>query len=168
MKKLCMHAYPKCAQRRFRSDCANAQADLNLRYAHMSGGTFSNVVTHLLLLSVLAREIIPNCRWKPRIVGESLKRFDILSLTQYHKVSQWSKNVHQLFLYYAASENGQFALYELRRPRSACASAPYDQGLLSSSTYSAISFESMSGQWRPRPACAFAQADLSLSWPHML
>ena len=35
--------YPKCAQWRFWSDCANAQADLNLRWAHMSEGTFSGV-----------------------------------------------------------------------------------------------------------------------------
>ena len=33
-------AIQKCAQRRFRSDCANAQSDLNLRWAHMSEGTF--------------------------------------------------------------------------------------------------------------------------------
>ena len=36
MKKLCMLGYPKCAQWRFWSDCANAQADLNLRRSHMS------------------------------------------------------------------------------------------------------------------------------------
>ena len=36
MKSLCFIGYPKCAHWRFRSDCANAQADLNLRWAHMS------------------------------------------------------------------------------------------------------------------------------------
>ena len=36
MKKLCILGYPKCAQWRFWSDCANAQADLNLRWAHIS------------------------------------------------------------------------------------------------------------------------------------
>ena len=36
MKKLCILGYPKCAQRRFWSDCANAQSDLNLRWAHIS------------------------------------------------------------------------------------------------------------------------------------
>ena len=36
MKKLCMLGYPKYAQPRFRSDCANAQSDLNLGWAHMS------------------------------------------------------------------------------------------------------------------------------------
>ena len=40
MKKLCILAYPKCGQWRFWSDCANAQADLNLRWPHMSEGTF--------------------------------------------------------------------------------------------------------------------------------
>ena len=33
MKKLGTLGHPKCAQRRFWSDCANAQADLNLRCA---------------------------------------------------------------------------------------------------------------------------------------
>ena len=36
MKKLCLLGYPKCAQWRFWSDCANAQSDLNLRWALMS------------------------------------------------------------------------------------------------------------------------------------
>ena len=48
MKKLCTLGYPKCAQRRFWSDCANAQADLNLRWAHMSDGTFSDVVARII------------------------------------------------------------------------------------------------------------------------
>ena len=47
MKKHCILGYPKCAQWRFRSDCAKAQSDLNLRLAHMSEGTFSDVVPHL-------------------------------------------------------------------------------------------------------------------------
>ena len=37
-----------CEQRRLRSDCANAQSDLSLRWAHMWGGTFSHVVAHLV------------------------------------------------------------------------------------------------------------------------
>ena len=47
MKKLCILGYPKCAKWRFWSDCANAQADLNLRSAYMSEGTFSDVTTYL-------------------------------------------------------------------------------------------------------------------------
>ena len=39
-KHLCILGYTKCALWRFWSDCANAQADLNLRWAHMSDGTF--------------------------------------------------------------------------------------------------------------------------------
>ena len=35
-KKHRILGYPNCAQWRFWSDCANAQADLNLRWAHMS------------------------------------------------------------------------------------------------------------------------------------
>ena len=48
MKKLCILGYPKSAQRRFRSDCANAQSDLNLRWAHVSEGTFSDVTDHIV------------------------------------------------------------------------------------------------------------------------
>ena len=36
MKKLCIFDYPKCVQWRFWSDCANDEADLNIRWAHMS------------------------------------------------------------------------------------------------------------------------------------
>ena len=42
--------YPKCVQWRFCSDGAFAQSDLNLRLAHMSEGTFSDVVAHLPLI----------------------------------------------------------------------------------------------------------------------
>ena len=48
MKKLCILSYLKCAQCRFWSDCANVQADLNLRWSHLSEGTFSHVDTHML------------------------------------------------------------------------------------------------------------------------
>ena len=37
----------KIDQRRFRSDCANAQSDLNLRWAHIVEGTFSDVAVHI-------------------------------------------------------------------------------------------------------------------------
>ena len=42
-----------CGQRRFWSDCANTQADLNLRWAHMSEGTFSDVAANFYLLNLL-------------------------------------------------------------------------------------------------------------------
>ena len=47
MKKLCILDYPKCAQWRFWSDCAKAQVDLDLRWAHMSEHRFSDVVAHI-------------------------------------------------------------------------------------------------------------------------
>ena len=40
--------YPNCAQGRFWSDCANAQSDLNLRWAHLSEDPFSDVVALLM------------------------------------------------------------------------------------------------------------------------
>ena len=36
-----------CEQRRLRSDCADAQADLSLRWAHTSDGTFSRFANHI-------------------------------------------------------------------------------------------------------------------------
>ena len=50
MKKFCILGYPKCVQWRFWSDYANAQADLNLRLAHMSEGMFSHFVAHFFIL----------------------------------------------------------------------------------------------------------------------
>ena len=38
VNKLCRFCCLECTKRRFRSACANAQADLNLRWAHMSEG----------------------------------------------------------------------------------------------------------------------------------
>ena len=46
MNTLCILGDPKCVQWRFWSDCANAQADLNLRWAHIKG-TFSDDAVHL-------------------------------------------------------------------------------------------------------------------------
>ena len=40
-----------------RSDCAIAQADLNLRWAHLSYGTFSDVATHIISLVT-----VPKCQ----------------------------------------------------------------------------------------------------------
>ena len=46
MMKLCILGYPKCDQCRFWSVCANAQANQNLRWAHMRNGTFFDVPAH--------------------------------------------------------------------------------------------------------------------------
>ena len=37
-----------CGQQRLRSDCADVHAELSLRWARMTEGTFSHVATHLL------------------------------------------------------------------------------------------------------------------------
>ena len=47
-------AIQKCVERRFWSDCTNAQADLKLRWAHMSEGTFFDVRAYVGLLAFLA------------------------------------------------------------------------------------------------------------------
>ena len=46
IKKLCILGYPKYAQWRFWSDCAHSQADLNVRSAPTSKGTFPDVSAH--------------------------------------------------------------------------------------------------------------------------
>ena len=48
IKKVCILGYPKCAQWRFWSDCANEQADLNLCWAHMSDGTIPDVSVRIV------------------------------------------------------------------------------------------------------------------------
>ena len=63
MKIRCTFGYPKCAQWKFWSACANAQADLNFRWAHMSEGTFSylaapkRMLLHLPTITVVIRNI---------------------------------------------------------------------------------------------------------------
>ena len=49
MRKLYILGYPKCAQWRFWSDCANVQSDQNLRWAHMFIGTFSDISARFCL-----------------------------------------------------------------------------------------------------------------------
>ena len=51
-KKLWIIGYPLCALWRFLSDCANAQADLNLPWAHMSEGTFSDVAARIYIIHI--------------------------------------------------------------------------------------------------------------------
>ena len=49
-KKLGIVGYPKFAQWRFWSDYANAQADLNLRWAHKAEGTLSEALRHVVCI----------------------------------------------------------------------------------------------------------------------
>ena len=46
MRKLCILCYPKCAQWRFWSQCANKQADLKLCWVHMFGWMYSDITAH--------------------------------------------------------------------------------------------------------------------------
>ena len=53
------------------------------------------------------------------------------------------------------------------RFKSSCAYAKYHPGICSQFIHSIVSNDSVSGQGRPWSACADAQADLGLRWPHM-
>ena len=50
LKKRFIIDYPKRAQWRFWSDCANAQSDLNLRWVRMFEGTFPNVANIITIM----------------------------------------------------------------------------------------------------------------------
>ena len=45
--------YP-CEQQKFKADCADAQADLRHRCAHISDGTFSHVAVLIYLFRILS------------------------------------------------------------------------------------------------------------------
>ena len=57
MKKLCILSYllSRMHQRRFRSDCANAQSDLNLRWLHMSEGTAPHIAAYIWNTTLIKR-----------------------------------------------------------------------------------------------------------------
>ena len=67
----------------------------------------------------------------------------------------------------AAHVKGPYTICEQRRSRSACAFVQSDYSILCSSTYTTVSIDSVSGQWRPWSACANAQADLGLRCPQI-
>ena len=48
MKKLCILGYQNCTRLRLSADCAKAQANLSVRWEHMSDGTFSDVAAKKL------------------------------------------------------------------------------------------------------------------------
>ena len=52
--------YPECAQWRFWSDCTNVQADLNLCWAYLSDGTFSDILIWLSEYLVNTVRCTPN------------------------------------------------------------------------------------------------------------
>ena len=58
VKKPCNHGYPKCVQWRFWSDCAFAQADLNLRWAHRPEGTVSNLTFQMLIVIFIYHQYV--------------------------------------------------------------------------------------------------------------
>ena len=127
MKKFCILGYPKCAQWRFWSDCLNAHADLNLCWACMSEGKFTDNAAHVF--------------WALLHVN-----------TENLKITIWC----------AAHKKGPYAICGQRRSRSLCTSVLSNLGIFCLSTYTSISTDTVSRQWRPRSACAYVQADLGL------
>ena len=51
VKKKCTRCYRKCSKKRFWSDCANTQDDLNLHWPHMSESKCLDVIPHILLIA---------------------------------------------------------------------------------------------------------------------
>ena len=64
-------------------------------------------------------------------------------------------------------EKGPYATCEQRRSRKAGAFVQSGLDILAKSTCSTISIDSVSGQRRPRSACAYAQADQGLRCPQI-
>ena len=88
-KKLCILCYPKCAQWRFRSDCAKAQADLNLPWANISEDTFPEVVPNAFKHAISALS-------SPSVASV----YDLNSLTQQVIIEiNWQNNVSVDYLY---------------------------------------------------------------------
>ena len=85
MKKLCTINNPKCAKWRFWSDCANAQTDLNLHWAHMSGGTFSHVVAHITFVFLSCRKNFLGTQ-KPVRISHG-KRTSVFELLRFYCIS---------------------------------------------------------------------------------
>ena len=52
--------------------CANAQADLNIRLAHGSDGTFSDVATFMIIIIVIIRLLTVYIRISPYIGSDTL------------------------------------------------------------------------------------------------
>ena len=63
MRKRCIIGYRKFAKWRFWSDCANAQADLNLRWAHVSEGAFSDVAAQIVSCEAKDDHCVPSVRY---------------------------------------------------------------------------------------------------------
>ena len=88
MKNLCIRGYQKCGQWRFWSDCANAHADLNLRWAHISDGSFPDVAAQLYLLRLKYYSSILNIQysrhmawWHFKLLGNPYYKARLLQRT---------------------------------------------------------------------------------------
>ena len=92
MQKHCILGYPKCAQWRFWSDCANAQSDLNLRWANISGCTFSKVPPHIIINDcfqilpsfkdgVLIQDIMPQNGGKRHLAKMSVQGDELITVS---------------------------------------------------------------------------------------
>ena len=100
MKNIYILDYPKCDQWRFWSSCANAQADLNLRWALVPGDTCS-VVAAILRFGRITYYIIFQSRGPLEIRGSCKK---VLSLGS----DYFSATFYQTYFYYKPSKYSTF------------------------------------------------------------
>ena len=66
------------------------------------------------------------------------------------------------YIWCGMQEKGPYAIRRQCMSRSVCTSVQSNLGIFHSSTYTTVPTNSVSGQWRPRSACAYAQADQGL------
>ena len=76
--------------------------------------------------------------------------------------STLSDLIHVLIIWCSMWKKCPYAIYKQQRSRRACSSMQSDLDILCSSTYTTISIDSLSGQWRSWSACANVQADQDL------
>ena len=88
------------AQQRFWSDCANAQADLNLRWVHISEGTSSDLADQMHLLHnfvVRASYHIGRVNiFKPLPLRDRQADFDQISCPDFKRKRKWNFTVRYL------------------------------------------------------------------------
>ena len=156
IKKLCILSYLKRTQWRFWWDFMNAKADLNLCWAHMSEGRFSDIVAPILMMWWMLFVFIHG--W-------------MCLVSTFMKWWMWLmyKLLLPLALLYHLTMLSKKCLRKCTKcaVRSSYPCAIYHLSLCSPFIHFVVSNDLISGQSRPWSDCTDVQADLGLRCPHM-
>ena len=98
LKTLWIHSYLQSALRKFRSDCADAQADLSLRWAHMHSCRKCCAPAHMIFLgSMLNVYFLSTALHKPFLLSKIL--IFILISSPKHLVWVLNRSVSNEYIY---------------------------------------------------------------------